>query len=92
MAIVAVIAKKALSKIKDSFGLVSDGIASHFIYIAFPGTREPLCDIFNFSINTGIFPEVGKSHNYIAISVLPVFSRLFERLVYDQLYHHLDKN
>ena len=30
--------------------------------------------------------------NYRPISVLPVVSRLFEKLVYDQLYNHLDKN
>ena len=30
--------------------------------------------------------------NYRPISVLPVVSRLFEKLIYDQLYNHIDKN
>ena len=30
--------------------------------------------------------------NYRPISALPVVSRLFEKLIYDQLYHYLDKN
>ena len=30
--------------------------------------------------------------NYRPISVLPVVSRVFERLVYNQLYQHLDAN
>ena len=30
--------------------------------------------------------------NYRLISVLPVFSRLFEKLIYDQLYKYFDSN
>ena len=33
-----------------------------------------------------------ESSNYRPISVLPVVSRLFEKLIYDQLYHYLDSN
>ena len=35
--------------------------------------------------------ESGKS-SHRTISVLPAISRLFERLVYDQLYQHLNSN
>ena len=102
-----VAAKKALSKMKNSFGFGSDGIASYFINIAFPLISQPLCDILIFSIYTGIFPDSWKTarvapifkngerdgrSNYRPISILPVLSRLFEKLVYDQLYNHLDKN
>ena len=34
----------------------------------------------------------GDRSNYRPISVLPVGSRLFEKLIYDQLYNYLDKN
>jgi len=41
-----------------------------------------------------IYKEGDKSEksNYRPISVLPVISRLVERLVYDQLYKHLNSN
>ena len=59
------------------------------------------------SIESGIFPDsweiarvapIFKSgstedrSNYRPISVLPVVSRLFEKLIYDQLYEYLDSN
>ena len=107
MAIDAVAAKNALSKMKNSFGFGSDDIASHFINIAFPVISQSLWDIFNFSINTGMFPDSWKTarvvpifkngecnyrSNYGPISVRPVLSKRFEKLGYDQLYNHLDKN
>ena len=92
---------------KNSFEFGSDGIASYFINIAFPIISQTLCDVFNFSIYTGMFPdgwttarvapifkngERDDRSNHRPISVLPVLSRLFEKLVYDQLYNNLDKN
>ena len=56
-----VAAKKALSKMKNSFGFGSDGIASYFINIAFPVISQPLCYIFNFFIYTGMFPDSWKT-------------------------------
>ena len=47
---------------KNSFGFGSDGIASHFTNIAFPVISQSLCDIFNFSINNGMFPDSWKPH------------------------------
>ena len=92
---------------KNSFGFGSEGIASYFINIAFPVISQPLCDIFNFSIYTGMFPDSWITARVAPIlrmesvmigltmdlfSVLLVLSRLFEKLVYDQLYNHLYKN
>ena len=63
--------------------------------------------LFNISLETSTFPvlwkisrvatidkEGDKSEklNHRPISVLPVISRLFERLAYDQLYQHLNSN
>ena len=99
--------EKALKKVKTSFGFGSDGIASHFIKIAFPVISHSLCRIYNMSIESGIFPNSWKiarvapifksgstegRSNYRPISVLPVVSRLFEKLIYDQLYEYLDSN
>ena len=98
---------RALCKMKKSFGFGSDGIASNFLKIAYPVISNSICDIFNFSIFSGSFPDSWKiarvapifkggqrddRSNYRPISVLPVVSRLFEKLIYDQLYHYLDKN
>ena len=63
--------------------------------------------LFNTSLETSIFPDIWKiarvapiykegdnseKTNYRPISVLPVISRLFERLIYNQLYRHLNLN
>ena len=68
---------------------------------------EPLAELFNLSLSTGLFPNLWKMariapihkadatverSNYRHISVLPVLSRLFEKLVYDQLYNYLISN
>ena len=57
---------------------------------------------------TGIFPDEWKSArvtqlyktsgkrsdppNYRPISIIPVVAKVFERIIYDQLYHYLTKN
>ena len=57
---------------------------------------------------TGIFPDEWKSArvtplyknsgkrsdptNYGPISIIPVVAKVFERIIYDQLYHYLTKN
>ena len=72
-----------------------------------PAVIESLCDIFNLSIATGIFPgswkiarvapifksgQTNDRSNYRPISVLPFVSRVFEKLIYNQLYDYLDRN
>ena len=66
-----------------------------------------LTDIFNFSITSDIFPDdlkVGKVSpvhksgdrddltNYRPITILPTIARVFERLLYDQMYTYLAEN
>ena len=69
---------------------------------------DSLTYIFNQSLLTGIFPDEWKSArvnplyknsgkrndptNYRPISVIPVVAKIFERVVYDQLYHYLTEN
>ena len=92
---------------KKSLGFGSDGIASNLLKIAFPVICNSICDIFNFSIFSPSFPVSWKiarvtpifkggkpddRSNYRPISLLPVVSRLFEKLIYDQLYQYLDKH
>ena len=66
-----------------------------------------LCEVFNNCLIQGIFPEALKiakvspihkagnkeeTNTYRPISVLPVFSKNFEKLIYTRLYKFLKKN
>ena len=90
-------------KVKKSFG--NDNISGYFLKIAFPLISRMLMLIFNTSIETSTFPvtwkiarvipiykdEKSEKSNYRTISVLSVLSRLFEKLIYDQLYQYLEQ-
>ena len=67
----------------------------------------PLSDIFNKSLTSGIFPDQMKIvkiipmyksedrysiNNYRPISILPFFSKLFERLMYNWLLDYVNAN
>ena len=69
--------------------------------------KTPLMRIFNLSLSTGIFPDKlkiakvspifknGKKDlltNYQLISVLPCFSKVLERIMYDRLYSYVTEN
>ena len=68
---------------------------------------ESLTVIFNCSINTGIFPDEWKCskviplfkhverrdlNNYRPIWIIPVVAKVFERIIYDQIYAFLTDN
>ena len=99
--------EKVFGKFKKSLGFGTDGIANHFLRIALPVIGESPCSIFILSIATGVFPDCWKiarvapifksgqsddRSNYRPISVLLFWSRVFEKLVFNQLYEYLDKN
>ena len=99
--------QKIFNTFKKSKGSGADGIANYFLKTGLPAVIESLCDIFNLSIATGIFPDSWKiarvapifksgqtndRSNYRPISVLPFVSRVFEKLIYNQLYDYLDRN
>ena len=69
-AIDATNAERAFAKMKKSFGFGSDGIASHFINVAFPIISQSLCSIFNFLLIPENFLIVRKLH------ALRLFSRV----------------
>ena len=69
-----------------------------------PILASSLIQLFNLSISIGQFPDSWKvarvapiykdgptddRSNYKPISVLPVAARLFEKLIYEQLYSYL---
>ena len=67
----------------------------------------PICNIFNQSRNQGVFPDDSKCaritppfkvgdrndvNNCSPISVILVVAKVFEKIVYDQLYAYLEKH
>ena len=67
-------------------------------------TCKPLVMIYNSSMESGVFPDFWKlervtriiksgnksdANNYRPISIISVFARIFEKIVYDQLYNFL---
>ena len=65
----------------------------------------PLCNIFNNSLSSGLFPDDWKCarvtplfkqgertdvNNYRPISVISIIAKVFERIVYDQLHSFLE--
>ena len=81
-----------------------DEILCRLIKEAAPENAQSLCDLFNKSIDMGIFPKEWKKakvtsvhkgkekfeqSNYRPILVIPIISKMFEKLVFNQLYSYL---
>ena len=92
-------------KNKNSTG--KDGISSKLLKAIKTSLIEPLTLIFNQMLITGKFPERLKIakvlplykeddkkllNNYRPISLLPVISKIFERIIYNQLYSYFETN
>jgi hypothetical protein len=85
----------------------SDGISVKMLQMSEKAIAAPLCNIFNCSIAAGYFPSAWKTgivvpvykkgdrynmSNYRPITILPIISRLFERIVIKSLSSYLDKH
>ena len=85
----------------------SDNISVHMIKICDASIVEPLCLIFEKSLDVGTFPSAWKEANivpihkkgcrqnktnYRPISLLPIFGKIFEKAMFDQIYQHLCEN
>ena len=90
---------------KKSVGL--DKIPNKLLKLAADVIAPSLTGIFAISINTGIFPRELKASrvspifksgtktdpsNYRPISVIPVVAKIFEKIIFDQLYEYLNTN
>ena len=95
-----------LSTFFEHYSILSH-ISSYFLKLALPYIIKSLACMFNRSLENREFPALWKTarvipifkegdknakENYRPISVLPIVSRFFERLVYNQLYQHLNTN
>ena len=84
-----------------------DNISCRLAKEAAPVISDSLCTIFNTSLNTGIFPSDWKTSkvtplhkgnafndpcNYRPISVISVISKVFEKIVYNQINDYLTTN
>ncbi len=94
------------SKIKSGTSSGHDEIKPDIVKAAVDLIKKPLCHVFNLSISSGIVPDelkvarvvpIFKSgdptmcNNYRPISVLSVFSKIFETIIHKRLYGFLNK-
>ena len=99
--------QKIIYKLKKKSSTGHDGISTKLLQRLCPIIAMPLTSIINQSLYTGIFPENLKLakvlplfkkgdnqlfNNYRPISLLPSISKVFERVVFNQLYSYFDEN
>ena len=99
--------KEALRSLKPNKSPWYDYISSNVVNETSDIFFTPLKYIFNLSLQQGVFPEnlkiakvspVYKKDeeslltNYRPISVLPCFSKLLERIMYNRLFKYLSEN
>ncbi|XP_065662820.1 uncharacterized protein LOC136085441 [Hydra vulgaris] len=99
--------KEAFSSLKKKKAPGFDEITSDLVIFNKTSLGRPLIHILKLSITSGIFPDVLKlakvipifkcnEHsditNFRPISILSVFSKLFERVIYNRIYNHFTKN
>ncbi|CAB4019802.1 Hypothetical predicted protein, partial [Paramuricea clavata] len=96
-----------LSRINERKASGLDNIPNKLIKIAAEIISPSLIEIFARSISTGIFPsewktvrvspifEKGKKNdpnNYRQISVVPAVAKIFEKVIFEQVYNYLNTN
>ena len=84
-----------------------DGISTKLLKFIQDTVAKPLAVIINQTLKSGIFPEKlkiakvtpiykkGNEHlftNYRPISILPAFSKVFEKVRFNQLYEYFSKH
>jgi hypothetical protein len=96
-----------VSQLNTSDGIGNDGISAKIVKSTISEIAQPLAIAFNKSLETGIFPDklkiakiipIHKADdklcvgNYRPISILPFFSKILERLMYNRLLDYIDVN
>lgn len=96
-----------VNKLNNSKSTGLDGYKTNVIKYIIDQLATPLANIFNISLQTGIFPEKLKQakvtpihkaddkrliNNYRPISVLPLFSKVLEKLMYSRLITFIEKH
>ena len=99
--------KEAVASLKPNKNQGRDIIHANVIKTIYEELKRPLLNIFYQSLKSGIFPDklkiskvflIYKSgekyvlSNYRPTSVLPCFSKILERIMYNRLYNYLNEN
>ena len=94
----------ALKLISPNKACGTDNISARIIAECTDQLVTPLTKICNLSVSSGVFPRKWKETNivplfqrgdkknpanYRSVSLLPLFGKILERVVYDQLYRHI---
>lgn len=97
----------AIRKLKNTSSHGNDGLSSKLIKLLSPYITQPITTIINQSLKTGIFPDALKVakvipiykkednkllENYRPISVLPTISKIFERVLHNQIQDYMNIN
>ena len=97
---------KLLSKLDITKATGLDQISNKVLKLAAPVIYKQLTELFNLSLKSGEYPDDWKlakvspvfkagerndPNNYRPISILSTISRVFEKLVYEQIYNYLIK-
>ena len=99
---------KAIQELKNSHSKDSDGINTKIIKTIKNIIIQPLTDLINQSMANGTFPKVFKTakvvplfkgkgsaddyNNYRPISLLPILSKVYERILKNQINKHFESN
>ena len=98
---------KVLKSLKNSKSTGTDNIDTYVIKLVAPELVAPLTHIVNMSITRSTFPSSWKyakvvpllkkgdpiiPKNYRPVALLPIFSKVLERLIFNQLVAYLDRN
>ena len=98
---------KSISSLKSNKAAGYDDLNSNVILHVISSIRKPLFHVLHLSIKEGIFPDLLKTSkvnpifkkgepsllsNYRPISLIPIFSKIFERVMYNRLYSHMISN
>ena len=97
--------EEAFKSLKRNKTAAFDDFSSNIIIDAYDSLKNTLFHVFKVSIEQGIFPDslkiakvtpIFKSgdkdnvSNYRPVSILHVFSKVLERIMYNRVYNHLD--
>ena len=98
---------KSVSALKANKAAGFDDLNSNVILHVISSIRKPLFHVLHLSIKEGVFPEILKTSkvnpiykkgdpslisNYRPISLIPIFSKIFERVIYNRIYNHMISN
>jgi len=98
---------KVAKSLKNKFTSGNDDIPDYVVKQCIDYLKKPLTDIYNLSLESGIFPEQLKIakvipvhkkgntkniNNYRPIATLSVFSKMLEKLVYNRIIAFIESN